>query len=131
MENRKKFCHLSDWVVIRMRNFFRSFRFAFEGILLASKERNMRFHLVSAVIVVIAGLWTRLSALEWLVLIITIALVIGLEMVNTAIEYVVDMASPDFHPMAKAAKDVAAGAVLVFAIASVIIGLIIFLPKWI
>ncbi|MED3661528.1 diacylglycerol kinase family protein [Ureibacillus sp. FSL K6-8385] len=116
---------------MRMRNFFRSFRFAFEGILLASKERNMRFHLVSAVIVVIAGLWTRLSALEWLVLIITIALVIGLEMVNTAIEYVVDMASPDFHPMAKAAKDVAAGAVLVFAIASVIIGLIIFLPKWI
>ncbi|MFC5542107.1 diacylglycerol kinase family protein [Ureibacillus suwonensis] len=113
-----------------MRNFFRSFRFAFEGIYLATKERNMRIHLTCALIAIIAGLLSKLSVTEWLVLIITIALVIGMEMVNTAIENVVDLVSPEYHPLAKAAKDVAAGAVLVFAIASICIGMIIFLPKW-
>lgn len=90
----------------------------------------MRIHLFSAVIVVIAGVLTGISITEWLVLIITIALVIGSEMINTAIEAVVNLASPEYHPLAKQAKDVAAGAVLVFAVASVIIGLLIFLPKW-
>jgi len=113
-----------------MRNFFRSFGYAFEGIRLATKERNMRFHLVCASIAILAGFFSKLSAVEWLILIITIALVIGLEMVNTAIENVVDLVSPEFHPLAKAAKDVAAGAVLVFAIASILIGMILFLPKW-
>lgn len=113
-----------------MRNFFRSFRYAFQGILYASKERNMRIHLTCAIIVIIAGFLTHISAAEWLVLILTISLVIGMEMVNTAIEHVVDLVSPEYHPLAKAAKDVAAGAVLVFAVASVFIGAIIFFPKW-
>lgn len=112
------------------RKFIRSFSFAWQGIGVAVKEQNMKFHLLSAVIVVIAGLWTGLSSIEWCILIGVIATVISIEMVNTAIEYVVDMASPDMHPLAKAAKDVAAAAVLVFALASVIIGVLIFIPKW-
>jgi len=94
------------------------------------KEQNMRIHFFSALVVTIAGIITGLSSIEWLVIVIAIALVIGAEMINTAIESVVNLASPEIHPLAKQAKDVAAGAVLVFAITSVIIGLLIFLPKW-
>lgn len=108
----------------------KSFGFAFYGIWTSLKEQNMRFHVFSAFIVMIAGLLTGLSTQEWLIIILTIALVIGSEMINTAIESVVDLASPEIHPLAKQAKDIAAGAVLVFALASVIIGLLIFLPKW-
>lgn len=90
----------------------------------------MRIHFISALIVIIAALLTGLTLGEWLIIIMAITLVIGTEMINTAIETLVDLASPDIHPLAKQAKDVAAGAVLVFAIASVIIGLLIFLPKW-
>lgn len=108
----------------------KSFGFAFYGIWTSTKEQNMRIHIVSAFTVTIAGLLTGLSKTEWLIIILTIALVIGAEMINTAIESVVNLASPEIHPLAKQAKDVAAGAVLVFAVASVIIGLLIFLPKW-
>lgn len=108
----------------------KSFGYAFYGICTAIKERNMRIHLFCAVAVFIAGLLTGISVLEWLIIIMIIALVIAAEMINTAIESVVNLASPDFHPLAKQAKDIAAGAVLVFAMASVIIGLLIFLPKW-
>ncbi|MEO4052246.1 diacylglycerol kinase family protein [Solibacillus sp. CAU 1738] len=113
-----------------VRKFFRSFNFAMQGIFTAAKEQNFRFHFLSAVIVIIAGLLTGLTIMEWLILIIVISLVIGAEMMNTAIERVVDLASPEIHPLAKDAKDIAAGAVLVFAVSSVIIGLLIFIPKW-
>ena len=112
------------------RKFFRSFRYALEGIISAFSEQNLRFHVISAVVVVLAGLFTGLSTTEWLIIILIIAFVIGAELINSAIERVVDLASPDIHPLAKQAKDIAAGAVLVFAVASVIIGLLIFLPKW-
>ncbi len=114
-----------------MRKFFRSFKYAIEGIQQAMDEQNFRFDLMFAFIVIIAGVFTDISKTEWIILIIVIALALSLEMINTAIERVVDLASPDQHPLAKAAKDIAAGAVLVFACASVIIGLLIFLPKWI
>lgn len=110
--------------------FFKSFRYAVAGIVTATKEQNLRFHLLSAVIVLLAGIFTGLSMMEWLIIVLVMALVIGTEMVNTAIERVVDLASPEIHPLAKEAKDIAAGAVLVFAVISVIIGLLIFLPKW-
>ena len=112
------------------RKFFRSFGYAVAGIVTASKEQNLRFHLLSAIIVIIAGILTGLSLTEWMVLTIIMALVIGAELINTAIERVVDLSSPEIHPLAKDAKDIAAGAVLVFAVASVIIGLLVFLPKW-
>jgi undecaprenol kinase len=113
------------------RKFLRSFSFAAQGVRTACKEQNMRFHLLAAIIVIAVGMWTGLTKVEWAIIIITIGIMLSLEMINTAIERVVDLASPTIHPLAKQAKDVAAGAVLVFAIASVIIGLLVFLPKWI
>ena len=109
---------------------FKSFTYAFEGIRTALKQQNMKIHGICAIAVIIVGLITGLSSIEWSILLIVIAAVMSLEMVNTAIEAVVDLASPAIHPLAKVAKDVAAGAVLVFAVASVIIGGLIFLPKW-
>ena len=115
---------------MNVRKFFRSFRYAMEGLVTAVLEQNFRFHLVSAIVVIMAGFVTGLSIVEWCIIILVIAFVIGTELINTAIERAVDLASPEIHPLAKQAKDVAAGAVLVFALASVIIGLLIFLPKW-
>lgn len=93
-------------------------------------EQNIRFHFTAAVIVTAAGLLTGLSAGEWMVLVLVIGGMLSFEMLNSSMERIVDLASPDLHPLAKQAKDMAAGAVLVFAIASAIIGLLIFLPKW-
>lgn len=112
------------------RRFIRSFGYAFCGIVTACKEQNFKIHLISAAIVLIAGYFTGLSRMEWFIVLILIALVFSLEMMNTAVEFVVDLASPNIHPLAKQAKDIAAGAVLVFAVFSAIIGLLIFLPKW-
>ncbi|BDH62264.1 diacylglycerol kinase [Lysinibacillus sp. PLM2] len=108
----------------------KSFGYAFQGIFSALKQQNMKIHVGTMLIVIIAALLTGLSLLEWLIIIIVISLVIGAEMINSAIESVVDLASPKIHPLAKQAKDIAAGAVLVFAITSVIVGLLIFVPKW-
>ncbi|GED20300.1 hypothetical protein KGI01_20410 [Kurthia gibsonii] len=82
------------------------------------------------VVVIVAGFLTGISANEWTILLFVIAAVLSLEMTNSAIERVVDLVTDEFHPLAKRAKDLAAGAVLIAAIFSVIIGLIIFLPKW-
>ena len=114
-----------------IRKFLKSFGYAIEGIGMAMREQNFRFHLVSAVIVMIVGLFTGLSIIEWIIIVLVITLVIGAEMFNTAIERVVDLVSPDYHPLAKQAKDIAAAAVFVFAACSVIIGILIFLPKWV
>ena len=114
-----------------IRKFIKSFSYAIQGIVTALSEQNFRFHLLSTVIVVIAGLLTGLSIMEWIIIIIVITLVMGAELFNTAIERVVDLASPDYHPLAKQAKDTAAASVLVFAACSVIIGILIFLPKWV
>jgi len=113
-----------------LRKYLRSFGYALEGIITASKEQNLKSHLISAIIVIMAGYWTGLSRMEWYIVLLLIALMFALEMINTAIERAVDLASPEIHPLAKQAKDIAAGAVLVFALFSAIIGLLIFLPKW-
>ncbi|HSJ38109.1 MAG TPA: diacylglycerol kinase family protein [Planococcus sp. (in: firmicutes)] len=111
--------------------FFRSFVFAFAGIRAAlQSEQNIRFHFTAAVIVIAAGLVTGLSNTEWMMIVVVIGGMLAFEMINSSMERIVDLASPDLHPLAKQAKDMAAGAVLVFAIASAIIGLLIFLPKW-
>lgn len=112
------------------RKLMKSFYYAFSGIIQSFGEQNMRVHGLAVIVVVISGYFTRLSKIEWLILILIMAMVMAAEMINTAIESVVNLASPEIHPLAKKAKDVAAGAVLILAIASVIIGLIIFLPKW-
>jgi len=92
-------------------------------------ERNARIEGLIALIAVGLGLWLGVSGPEWAVIFTLIALVLGLEMVNTAIEATVDLVYPDQHPLAKKAKDSAAGAVVMAAIASLATGLVIFLPR--
>ncbi len=93
-------------------------------------ERNMKSHFAAAAAVLLAGWLTGLSRTEWLIIIILIGLMIALELMNAAVERTVDLVTGEFHPLAEQAKDLAAGAVLVFAFASAIIGALIFLPKW-
>lgn len=115
---------------MNVTKFFKSFTYAFAGVLLATKEQNFRFHLLAVIVVVISAFLTGLHSMEWIALILIMTLVLTLEIVNSAIERVVDLATEDLHPLAKMAKDLAAGAVLVAAGASIVIGLIIFIPKW-
>ena len=113
------------------RDVISSLEFALTGIFTAFKEeKNMRSHVLSAVAAIIAGLIFQISATEWLFLLLSIFLVIAFEIMNSAVENVVDLAS-DYHfsMRAKNAKDMAAGAVLVVSGFAVITGLIIFLPK--
>lgn len=107
----------------------KSFRHAFDGIWdTVRDERNIKIHLIVMTLVVIFGAIYKITYTEWLICLVLFALVISLEIVNTAIEAVVDLASPDYHPLAKRAKDCAAGAVLIAAIFAAIIGLLIFIP---
>lgn len=107
-----------------------SFGYAFEGIKKAYQgEQNLKIHTVIAILVLIFGLILKISYVEWLVCLVIIGLVIMAEFFNTAIEYVVDLASPKIHPLAKAAKDTASAGVLMMAIIAAIVGLIIFIPK--
>jgi len=91
-------------------------------------QRNAWIHSMVATIVFILGLWLGLSARDWAVIVLTIAMVFTAEFINTAIEAVVDLASPVHHPLAKVGKDVGAGAVLISALAAVLVGLLILGP---
>ncbi|WP_334071947.1 MULTISPECIES: diacylglycerol kinase family protein [Paenibacillus] len=104
-----------------------AFRNAWEGIAASLKtERNLRFHTAAAVVVMLAALYFRLPARDVAVLLLVIALVITAELINTAIEAAVDLAAPEWHRLAKMAKDAAAGAVLVAAAFAVFIGILLF-----
>ncbi len=107
-----------------------SFKYAFEGILQAYVgEQNLKIHTVIALLVIIFGFILKISYTEWLVCLVLIGLVLMAEFFNTSIEYLVDLVSPEIHPLAKATKDTASAGVLMMAIISAIIGLIIFIPK--
>ena len=109
---------------------FKSFGFAFEGLRAAIiRGRNFRIQVIAGLTAFILGLILKLSATEWLDLVIIITLVLILELVNTSIEALVDLVSPEIQEKAKLAKDVAAATVLVASIGSVIIGVLLFLPK--
>jgi len=108
----------------------RSFGHAFAGVAyILRTQRNARIELTVGLAAVLLGLWLGLTSLEWAVLAITIALVLALEWINTSLELAVSLASPEQHPSAKAAKDVAAACVLVGAITSVVVGLLLFAPR--
>lgn len=116
--------------VLDKKRLIDSFRYASYGIVEAYKgEQNLRIHTVVAVLVIICGFVFQISYVEWLICLVLIGLVLMSEFFNTAIEYVVDLASPDIHPLAKLAKDTASAGVLMMAIISAIIGLIIFVPE--
>lgn len=113
----------------KSRSLVSSFGYAFSGICFAVVlQRNMKLHLAVAVCVVGVGIWVELDALRWAILCLTIASVLILEVLNTAMERFVDLVSPEHRPSARRIKDLAAGAVLIAAICAVAVGLILFLP---
>lgn len=113
-----------------MKKVLKSFKYAFNGIFTGIKEeQNMKIHITIMILVIIFGIMLKISKMEWIICIILFGLVISMELINTAIENTVDLVTKEKNEQAKIAKDVAAGAVLVSAIASAIIGLIIFVPK--
>lgn len=118
----------------KCRDFFasraRSFSHAFDGLAEAFRgEINFRIHCAAAVFAVFCGFVFKISALEWIAVILVIGMVVTAELINSAVERSVDLYSRSFSALAKEAKDLAAGAVLFSAVVSVIVGLIIFLPK--
>ena len=125
-EDPTSFTHLPASPISR---FLRSFYFAFAGLAyLFRTQRNARIHAFLGTAACAVALWVGISRVEWAVLVFTIALVLILEGLNTAVEAAIDLAMPQVHPLAKAAKDLAAGMVLIAAIASVAVGLLILGP---
>ena len=109
---------------------YKSFGYAFEGIFAGIRgERNMKLHCFAAVCVVVAGVLFHISVTEWCICLVLFGLILSLELVNTAIEAVVDLVTEDKKPLAKLAKDTAAGAVLIAAVMAAMAGLLIFVPK--
>lgn len=116
-----------------MKDFFTSriasFKYAFQGWHYAMRtQQNVWIHSAVAAAVFVVALWLRLPARDWAVLVLTSAMVFAAEFMNTAIETVVDLASPEIHPLAKIGKDVGAAAVLVAALAAILVGLLILGP---
>ncbi|HOZ37476.1 MAG TPA: diacylglycerol kinase family protein [Anaerolineaceae bacterium] len=101
-----------------------SFKYAFSGFFYVLKtQKNAWLHLAATIVVVAVSLWLNIGRLEWLAILLVIGLVWMAEFMNTALEVIVDLASPEKHPLAKVAKDVGAASVLIAAILSVIIGM--------
>lgn len=117
--------------VFSVKNFFSSLSNALNGIRDSFRdEHNIKIQLTAAIIVVIFSLLFRISHYEWLAIIVSIALVLSLELINTAIERTVDLfCAGEYHELARYAKDAAAGAVLIASLSSLIVGLVIFLPR--
>ena len=112
------------------KRLFKSFKYAFDGLKYAFKyEQNILVHTLATILVVIAGIYFKISQIEWLAIILIIGLVIATELINTSIEATIDLITKETHPLAKIAKDTAAAAVLVFGLTGIIIGFIIFVPK--
>ena len=113
-----------------LKKFLHSFEYPIKGLRYAYRnEQNLAFDVGMSLLVIIAGILFKISISEWALLALTIGIVLSLELVNSSIEAVVDLVTEDYHPLAKVAKDTSAAAVLVSAVASVVVGLIIFLPK--
>jgi diacylglycerol kinase len=107
-----------------------SFKYAFKGISnLFQTQPNAQIHLIAATFAIALGIYLKLSFEEWAILSITIFAVLAAEAFNTAIEYLTDLVSPDFHPLAGKTKDVAAAGVLLTAIGAIFVAIFIFLPK--
>ncbi len=107
-------------------SFLKSVSFAINGLKLAWHEKHFKIHLVATLLCIALGFFLNISAIEWFAILICIGAVLALEMINTAIEHLVDLVEPNYNPKAGAIKDLAAGAVLVFSIISALIGIMIF-----
>jgi diacylglycerol kinase len=106
-----------------------SFRYALHGItILLRSQVNARIHLLATFMVLAAGISLQLAANDWVLVALAISGVWVAEALNTAIEFLVDLVSPEMHPLAGKVKDVAAGAVLIAAVAAAVVGLLVFVP---
>lgn len=109
---------------------YKSFGYAFQGIFNTIRtERNIKIHCAAAILVTIFGIWLQISKTEWMICFILFGLILALELVDTAVEATVDLFTEERKPLAKKAKDAAAGAVLIVAIFAAVIGILIFIPK--
>jgi diacylglycerol kinase (ATP) len=114
-----------------MKAFLKSFLFAFAGISdFFRHHRNGQFHLVAAVIATALGFYFNISAQDWVAVVLCISVVTALEAMNSAVEYLTDLVSPDYHPLAGKVKDMAAGAVLMAAVGAAVVGLMVFGPHF-
>src|SRR6267154_6090831 len=121
--------HASETKPFQFTGRIRSFRHAIAGVLrMIQCQHNAWLHAAATLVVLAAAFVLRISAADWCWIILAVSIVWTAEALNTAFEFLADAASPDFHPLVRDAKDVAAGAVLVTAVAAVIIGAIIFRP---
>ncbi len=116
--------------MISFKKLTESFSHAYQGIKVSLREeQNLRIEFILGFVAILMGIFFHLSSIEWIVLFLTIALVIGAELFNTALEKVVDLTSPEVHPLAKKAKDAAAAAVFIFSVMAAVVGFFLFLPK--
>ena len=114
----------------KSHNFREAVKYSLAGIEYAfTNERNLRIQLVFAILSILLGRWLKLSSIEFIVLFLTIGLVIFAEMVNTAMEFLFDLYSEEYKEEIKVGKNIASGAVLITSIVSVMVGIILFLPK--
>lgn len=115
---------------VKTKKIANSFKYAWQGLISAFEtERNMKIHVIIMFLVILSGIFFKINVYGWIICVMCFASVIGAELLNTAIETIVDIAMPERNEKAKLAKDISAGAVLVIAIGSAIIGLMIFIPK--
>lgn len=113
-----------------IKRFVKGFGYAFSGIIHSFKtEQNLLIDFILGIIAIVGGILLKFTSIELCIVILTIGLIIGLELMNTAIEYAIDMAMPEIHPLAKMSKDIAAGSVLFASICALVIGIILYLPK--
>lgn len=113
-----------------LKRLYISFGYGFNGIFhVLKKEEHLKIHVVISLLVIIAGFCFKISPMEWMIIVLCIGLVISAELMNTAIERLSDIVNPNHNPNIGLVKDIAAGAVIITAIISVIIGMLIFLPK--
>lgn len=116
-----------DKGIKRVRN---SFKYAFNGLIDTYKtEQSVWIYIPVALLVILFGFLFKISDYEWMIIILVLGIILSLELVNTSLEAVVNLVTNEYNPLAKKAKDTVSAAVLIFGITSVIIGLIIFLPK--
>jgi diacylglycerol kinase (ATP) len=114
----------------RQQEVAKSFNHAYQGLVYAVRtQRNMRFHVIAAVVVLAVSLLVGVSAIELVALVLAIMFVLVTELLNTAMEFAVDLVTSEYHPLAKLAKDVAAGAVLVSSVGAVLVGYLVLADK--
>lgn len=113
-----------------IKRFFKSFTYSWAGLTYAFRyEQSMLIHVLTTLCIIALGLWVKLSLTEWILVLLLIGFVIATELVNTAIEAVVDLSCPKVDPLAKVAKDTASAAVFVFALVAAVCGMIIYVPN--